>query len=514
MASLESLFAFRRRVPPLRDPKRRARGASRDDPLVLWDAGLEHADRTGRSDPSSVRGRSWRRFTTLVVALVLWATAAPAAPDAGAPGEPARAAEPALAPAETGDAGATRADGGKPRLLPEEEPNTCAACHATLPEEQLSKPAKQFRASVHRDDRIGCAGCHKGDPKNPTVAAHDPSAGFLPRPKHEDVSKVCGGCHQDVAFIRRFRGDLATDLKVQYDGSLHGRLANAGDPGAPTCTSCHGAHDIQPRKSLESPVHRRNIPTLCGKCHNDPEHMKGRKIPTNQLSAWERSRHAAAFYAGNPNAPNCIGCHGPHASMPPVASTAGRVCGHCHEDELEMFRLSPHTRPFQRLGLAECTPCHDNHDVVRTTWLAGFSADSACGRCHAKDEKPHDIISAIAATLRRTSERAEKAKARVAAARAAGLLVAPATMPLADIESARQKLRTLVHSLDPKRLEDSAKNIDASADQVEAVVAAAERTRLLRRRGYYFALVTALLLLGLLVAKALLLEHRRRQSGA
>ncbi len=293
--------------------------------------------------------------------VVLWAMPALGAPDGGAP-DPVPAI-PAVPPAfdETADGGA--ADGGK-RLLPEEEPNTCAACHSTLPEEVLSKPAREYRGSVHRDDRIGCFGCHKGDPKNPTVAAHDQAAGFIPRPKHEDVSKVCGGCHQDVAFMRRFRGDLETDQKAQYDTSLHGRLANAGDPGAPTCIDCHGVHGIQPRKSLESPVNRRNIPHLCGKCHSDAAKMKNRKIPTNQLSAWERSRHAQAFNAGNPNAPNCIGCHGPHASLPPVASTAGRVCGHCHEDELDMFRLSPHTKPFQRLGLAECTPCHDNHDVV------------------------------------------------------------------------------------------------------------------------------------------------------
>ena len=450
---------------------------------------------------------AWRsRFTVLLAGLVILASPALAATDGGA-------AAPPVAVEEVGDGGAAKGDGGR-RLFPEEEPNTCAACHSTLPEEPLSKPAREYRGSVHRDDRIGCFGCHKGDPKNPTVAAHDQTSGFVPRPKHEDVSKVCGGCHQDVAFMRRFRGDLETDQKAQYDTSLHGRLANAGDPGAPTCTDCHGVHGIQPRKSLDSPVNRRNIPHLCGKCHSDAEKMKNRKIPTNQLSAWERSRHAQAFNAGNPNAPNCIGCHGPHASLPPVASTAGRVCGHCHEDELDMFRLSPHTKPFQRLGLAECTPCHDNHDVVRTTWLAGFEADSACGRCHSKDEKPREVITAIAGTLKRTAERAEQANARVATARAGGLQVGPTGLPLADITSARQKLRTLVHSLDPKRLEDSAKSIDASADQVEAIVAAAERTRFLRRRGYYFALGAALVLLGLLLTKALLLQHRRRQSGA
>jgi len=440
--------------------------------------------------------------TLLAVALL--------APAASA--QPAGAAAPAAAPAPA-DAGApSAADAG--RKLPEEEPNTCASCHATLPEAELHEPARKYRSSVHRDDRIGCVGCHKGDPRDPTVSAHNVAGGFTPRPKHENISKICGSCHENVAFVRRFRGDLNVDQKPQYDSSLHGRLANAGDPGAPSCTSCHGVHDIQPASSLESPVHRTNVSDLCGKCHADAAKMKPYKIKTDQLAGWQRSSHAVAFAAGNPKAPTCIGCHGPHASLPPVASTAGRVCGHCHEAELEQFTQSPHTKPFDRLGLAECTPCHGNHDVVRTSWLAGFAADSACGRCHARDEKPKKVIAAISEVLKRARERGEKASTRVAAARAQGLPVAQASFSVNAITSAELKLRTMVHSLDLKRLEGPAQEVDIAADQVEAIVVNAERTRQLRHRGYYAALGIALLLFLLLIGKAFQLDRRRRRGAA
>ena len=58
-----------------------------------------------------------------------------------------------------------KADEAPPREVSEIDTNTCVTCHGSLPEPKYSTPAKQFVASVHADDRIGCVGCHKGDPE-------------------------------------------------------------------------------------------------------------------------------------------------------------------------------------------------------------------------------------------------------------------------------------------------------------------------------------------------------------
>jgi hypothetical protein len=429
----------------------------------------------------------------------------------------ARTPPPAAAPKAPGgkaaEARQTELEKLRARRLarPSAHPNTCATCHASLPESKLRVPAEQHAKSVHRDPRIGCVGCHKGDPEDPTVRAHA-AQGFIPRPSHDTVSGICGGCHSDARFVREVNPKLQVDQATLYDLSLHSKLSRAGDKNAPSCADCHGVHDVVRVAGLTAPVHRKNVAELCGKCHADREKMKPYEIVTDQVAKWKRSRHAEAFAKGDGSAPTCTGCHGPHAGAAAAGSTT-HVCGTCHEDQLKFVRQSAHAKPFEQLGLSECMPCHDKHEVGATSWLAGIAPDSACSKCHARDEKVRRAADEIATVLRDVRNSADRARATLEEARRAGLLVRGAPTALDELHTQELKLRTMVHTIDKNQLRVVAKAATEAADRAAELADEARADRRVQRRGYYLAFGLSILLFVLLVLKVVSLERRRRRSA-
>jgi predicted CXXCH cytochrome family protein len=418
--------------------------------------------------------------------------------------------------ASSGAAAPAASSGLASRSLPPptDATNTCASCHGTLTDNKLRTPSKEFLHSVHRDERIGCVGCHKGDPRDPTVGAHAASTGFTPHPTHAEIPQICGGCHSDAAFIRRINSRLPVGQAALFNLSLHGRLTAAGDTTAPDCSSCHGKHDIQPPASPLAPVNRANVAKLCSGCHADKERMSKYDIRTDQFEKWQKSVHGQAFAAGNPNAPTCTGCHGAHASTPPDASSVARACGRCHEQEMQLFEQSPHSQGFRKRGLAQCVACHSNHDVARASAnMVGIGPDATCMKCHSHDDKPRQVASDISDLLRSARERAAEARAAVAAATTQGLRVPGAEYSLEQVATSELKIRGVVHTLDPARVQAMVADIDASVTETLTLVANAEHARKLERRGYYVALAFACLLLVTLVLKTLQLDRRRGQAG-
>lgn len=393
--------------------------------------------------------------------------------------------------------------------------NTCVSCHATLPDNKLRAPAKAYLGSVHRDERVGCVGCHKGDPRDPTVEAHK-AQGFIAHPRHAEIPGICGGCHGDAAFMRHLNARLPVGQAALYNISLHGKLSAAGDENAPTCADCHGQHEVLPTASPKAPVNRANVSKLCGGCHSDPKRMVKYDLRTDQVAKWEKSVHGQAFAKGNPNAPTCNGCHGAHSATPPDASSVARACGRCHEEEMGYFEQSPHSKGFRQRGLAECVACHGNHDVApATSMLVGTSPEATCTKCHKEktEEKPLKVATEIAALLRGARSRATEARALLAGARDAGLHVAGASFALDQLATAENKLRGVVHTLDPSRLEGPVATVDRAVAELQRLVRDSESTRKNERRGYFLALGLASALFLSLVLKAIDLDRRRKQSA-
>lgn len=394
---------------------------------------------------------------------------------------------------------------------PEEVMSTCATCHAKLEDPRLRASVGEHERGAHKDPRIGCVGCHEGDPGDPTTHAHE-AKGFVARPSR---AADCGACHSDAGFIRRINPRLPVGELALYELSLHGKLAASGDKAAPTCATCHGKHEILSEGAPTSPVSRANIASLCGGCHADPKHMAAYEIPTDQLAKWKKSVHGEAFQKGNPAAPTCTGCHGAHAATPPEAASAERTCGRCHEEERGLFDESAHARGFQRRGLAACVACHDDHEIAPASSLrVGATADATCTKCHAKDDKPLQVAAHLAKLLGRARDRAAEARAALGRAREDGLHISRAAHALDRVSTAEIRLRPVIHTLDPERVERAVLAVESAVSAAEALVTDAERARRAERRGYYVALALSILLFTTLMLKTRQLDRRRKQGAS
>ncbi len=234
------------------------------------------------------------------------------------------------------------------------DPTTCRSCH--------KEAVTGFTGSVHEQE-VPCGECH-GDSHSPLLVAKNPLA---------PMSKVmqpesCVACHDDPK-IRAFRT------------SVHGRaLLSAGLDVAPTCSTCHGAHDMKPVEDPASPVFAQNVSQTCGSCHKFI------------LSAVQQSIHATATPEEGRQMPVCSTCHDPHGTLRMDVDqnrlATPEACRECHQSQYDSYRHSFHGKATQ-LGLPEsatCTDCHsahrmlpkeDPHSTVHPQNLA-----ATCGKCH------------------------------------------------------------------------------------------------------------------------------------
>ncbi len=192
-----------------------------------------------------------------------------------------------------------------------------------------------------------------------------------------------GGCHakEASAFLRGGHADAA--------------LKSNGP--APTCTTCHGGHDIRPARDRDSKVHPVNIVATCGGCHDKHAPHAGDQ-PAGQalVSAYLESVHGTLVTRGGlAVAATCADCHGSHEvySSDDPRSLVHRdnvptTCGRCHVGINETYEKSVHAQ-VRRDGRENghkapvCTDCHTAHGISRTN-VPGFMLDivNECGECH------------------------------------------------------------------------------------------------------------------------------------
>jgi hypothetical protein len=378
----------------------------------------------------------------------------------------------------------------------------CYECHSSLKDARLSKPASQLAKSVHHGDAIGCVACHGGDRDESTTNAHKKDD-FRARPEHKTIPRLCGSCHADARFIRRYNALLPVDQLALYQGSHHGEQVLWKDSDkAPVCTTCHGVHDIRAGSDPRSPVNRANVTELCGGCHSDAAKTGNPKLKRDQLAKWKTSAHGTAVLSGDLTAPACPQCHGAHAADPPGVDSVGQICGNCHLDELTAFDQGPHSKAFRKLGFAECLPCHGSHEVQAVRPLAlGLDGSATCGKCHKDDDKPLQVARQLTELVQKAADRAAKAKVTVLRAQREGLFIPGTGALMVEMNTAVERLRPALHSLDPKALEKPVAAVEKAAAGAEKIVARAHQLRAVERRGYYVVLAMIVLLLLLLLAK-------------
>lgn len=226
------------------------------------------------------------------------------------------------------------------------------------------------------------------------------------------AGKTCGDCHSDIteiphpAHTRRVEctqchfeqntvGAPRSAGYKQYQESVHGRAAAAGNPKAPGCQDCHGSHQIGAGKDPASQVSRAQVSRTCGRCHLEI------------FAAFQTSIHGVELEQGNPDVPTCTGCHSEHnirAHDDPASQTNAEniaaTCSVCHAAEglmgkygIDQAQVDTYSKSFHgiaiRFGMrtvANCASCHGIHDIRPPEDPASSvhldNIPKTCGKCH------------------------------------------------------------------------------------------------------------------------------------
>ena len=129
--------------------------------------------------------------------------------------------------------------------------------------------------------------CHGGDASQPDMEAMDPAKGYIGKPHGPQIAQVCGRCHSDAQFMKRYNPSLPGGPGAEYATSWHGRrLRERGDPkGGHLRELPSGARASGRRRDPNSTVHPLKVADTCGRCHADAKFMGG--LPDRHRSARE-----------------------------------------------------------------------------------------------------------------------------------------------------------------------------------------------------------------------------------
>jgi hypothetical protein len=348
--------------------------------------------------------------------------------------------------------------------------------------------------------------------------AKAPARGFLGVPAGRWIIAVCGRCHSDAEFMRRFAPRQRVDQASEYTTSVHGKRLASGDTRVATCVSCHGAHGIRRVNDPRSPVFATSVAATCGRCHASAEHMKGYRqadgsaVSTMQRVDYERSVHHEALAKRNDlGAPTCNDCHGNHGAAPPGVGTVANVCGTCHAAFAEKFRTSVHSEVFER----GCAECHGHHAVLRPTDdLVGAGPPAICAGCHSPGDEGLNAATRIRGDLDGLKAALDRATSLVARARNAGMEVSDEELALAEARTRLTMARTDLHGF-------TGVAARAAVDEGRGMAAAIERAGQealaeldYRRRGLFGSLAAILLVVVALAFKIRQIEARQHLAGA
>jgi hypothetical protein len=394
---------------------------------------------------------------------------------------------------------------------------SCVTCHLEMGDERLAAPVKAFAGDIHAAKGFGCVACHGGDPKATGMEAMDPAKGYVGKVERQAIPQLCGRCHSDARFMKRYNPSLRVDQVAEYAISVHGRrLKELADPKVAICVSCHPAHTIKPPSDPQSSVHPLRVAETCGRCHADPKYMEEYKIPTDQLQKYRASVHWAMMSEkGDLSAPTCNDCHGNHGAAPPGISWVGNVCGQCHTVMAELFAKSVHAKVFAQIGAPGCATCHDNHDIRRAgDELLGLGDKAVCVACHAAEDqggKTATDMRALLASLRADSDRA---RAILLQAEHAGMEVSQAQFELGGANDALVKARAAVHAFTLDAMKKEAEpGLAASVKAYARGIRALEEVQF-RRKGLAVSVVIILALVGGLVLKIRETDRRARRPSS
>ncbi len=388
--------------------------------------------------------------------------------------------------------------------------SSCVTCHNELEDETLTPPVEDWMASVHSGAGVGCEVCHGGDP---TIEDEDAMAtdDYRGAPSVPEIPELCGSCHSDPDKMRKY--NLRIDEFELFKRSGHGRaLYERGDTKVATCVSCHGSHKVLSKNDTASMVHYSNIPDTCGKCHSDPEYMKGYDLPTDIVERYNRSYHAQILRGDIPDknpalAPTCASCHS-HSPLLPGAVDVPDICGRCHGVTANYFKSSPHYIALREVGAPKCIDCHGNHEILFPTpaMLSG-DEEGHCGSCHDEDSVGYKTGLQMQSMLEIADGKLRAMERELADIEHSG-------RNLSDLQTLTEEARTnltealpIFHTLSVARIKEKTDGVGKNAEMHLQKVGEFKAELRARKRNLTIVLAIILLNVALLYLKRRSLDH-------
>ncbi|MAF27600.1 MAG: hypothetical protein CME07_07015, partial [Gemmatimonadetes bacterium] len=250
---------------------------------------------------------------------------------------------------------------------------TCLACHSRI--EEVHRKVIDGELWREAPGRIpACVDCH---------APHKIRTVRYP----QGMSTAdCLTCHASPRLASDADGAAAplVDEHV-YLASSHGGLG---------CAQCHTGVSTSSERACETETE----PVHCAICHAE------------EVDQYSTSTHGMLRAAGDPDAPSCMDCHDPHATLDrrnPASNTFPKnvpeLCARCHRagedaavridseisDIVESYSMSIHGKGLFESGLlvtATCTGCHTAHGVLPPddpgSTIHRDRVAETCGSCH------------------------------------------------------------------------------------------------------------------------------------
>ena len=248
----------------------------------------------------------------------------------------------------------------------------CAECHTGSGGDPPEVTIANIEASVHAG--LDCVDCHAGITDLP----------------HDTLPPVdCGICHEDESDTYK----------------VHGRGVVGESTYIPKCKDCHGTHDILPSSDRHARTNPLNLPTTCGRCHEDSTLVADLNIKfVHPIRVYRESVHGKATAGGIHQAATCNDCHSTggtaHRILPPndprstittstsrkpaasatarSSRTTGRV------STASSPRRARWTRPSAPPATASTASCRRTTRAPRSARTA--MAEATCTPCHESAE--------------------------------------------------------------------------------------------------------------------------------
>lgn len=236
-----------------------------------------------------------------------------------------------------------------------------------------------------------CLDCHttNGD-LSTMLPASDPKSTI----SRANIAATCGRCHGNKAVMQG--SGISNRLFLSYQESVHAQAISRGNSHAAVCTDCHNSHDIRAAADAASTIARVNIPGTCGKCHQKElsdftQSVHGEAVargvsrsPTctdchgihNIKKPVDETTAAATAAVGTDS---CAKCHEGVALTQEFGVASGRVSS--YQDSYHGLA--------SKLGLkiaANCASCHGVHNILPSTdprsMIHAANLTQTCGQCH------------------------------------------------------------------------------------------------------------------------------------